>query len=65
MSSQPTTPARRLTAPDIAAKKGGTPIVSLTAYNAQTAALADRHCDFLLVATAWAWWCTAMTAPCQ
>ena len=49
MSSQPATPTRRLTAPDIAARKGGAPIVSLTAYNAQTAGLADNHCDFLLV----------------
>ena len=49
MSSQPATPQRRLTAPDIAAKKGVTPIVSLTAYHTHTAALADNHCDFLLV----------------
>lgn len=49
MSSQPTAPPRRLTAPDIAARKGAAPIVSLTAYNVQTAAIADAHCDFLLV----------------
>ncbi len=42
-------PIRRRTAPDIAARKGGEPIVSLTAYAASTAALADPHCDFLLV----------------
>jgi 3-methyl-2-oxobutanoate hydroxymethyltransferase len=36
-------------APDITARKGGAPIVSLTAYHAHTAAIADRHCDFLLV----------------
>ena len=40
---------RRITAPDIAARKGGEPIVSLTAYHAHTAKLADRYCDFLLV----------------
>lgn len=40
---------RRLTAPDIRARKGGAPIVSLTAYHAHTAAIADRYCDFLLV----------------
>lgn len=40
---------RRITAPDIAARKGGEPIVSLTAYHAHTAAIADAHCDFLLV----------------
>jgi 3-methyl-2-oxobutanoate hydroxymethyltransferase len=49
MSSQPTTPSKRITAPDIAAKKGVEPIVSLTAYHAHTAALADKYCDFLLV----------------
>ncbi|MEO0620008.1 MAG: 3-methyl-2-oxobutanoate hydroxymethyltransferase [Pseudomonadota bacterium] len=40
---------RRITAPEIAARKGDTPIVSLTAYHAHTAALADPHVDFLLV----------------
>ena len=49
MSSQPATPQRRITAPDIAAKKGVEPIVSLTAYHTHTAALADKYCDFLLV----------------
>jgi 3-methyl-2-oxobutanoate hydroxymethyltransferase len=49
MSSQPATPQRRITAPDIAAKKGVEPIVSLTSYHAHTAALADKYCDFLLV----------------
>src|SRR6185437_4485813 len=47
MSTQ--TEVKRVTAPDIRARKGGQPIVSLTAYHAHTAALADRHCDFLLV----------------
>ena len=42
-------PMRRVTAPDIAARKGGDPIVSLTAYHAHTAALADPYVDFLLV----------------
>lgn len=40
---------KRLMAPDIAARKGGAPIVSLTAYHAHTAAIADKYCDFLLV----------------
>ncbi len=40
---------RRITAPDIRARKGGEPIVSLTAYLAGMAALADPHVDFLLV----------------
>jgi 3-methyl-2-oxobutanoate hydroxymethyltransferase len=47
MSSQ--TPMKRLMAPDITAKKRREPIVSLTAYHAHTAAIADRYCDFLLV----------------
>jgi 3-methyl-2-oxobutanoate hydroxymethyltransferase len=47
MSQHP--PAKRLMAPDITAKKGGEPIVSLTSYHAHTAAIADKYCDFLLV----------------
>jgi 3-methyl-2-oxobutanoate hydroxymethyltransferase len=42
-------PVRRTTAPDITARKGGEPVVSLTAYHAHTAAIADPHVDFLLV----------------
>jgi 3-methyl-2-oxobutanoate hydroxymethyltransferase len=40
---------KRLTAPEILARKGGAPIVSLTAYHAHTAAIADKYVDFLLV----------------
>ena len=40
---------RRLTAPQIRARKGGDPIVSLTSYHAHTAAIVDRHADFILV----------------
>lgn len=41
---------KRLMAPDIAAmKRRGDPIVALTSYHAHTAAIADKHCDFLLV----------------
>jgi 3-methyl-2-oxobutanoate hydroxymethyltransferase len=40
---------RRMTAPDITARKGQEPIVSLTSYHAHTAAIADKYCDFLLV----------------
>lgn len=40
---------RRLTAPDIKARKGLEKIVSLTAYHAHTARLIDPHVDFLLV----------------
>ncbi len=36
-------------APDITALKGQRPVVSLTSYHAHTAAIADKHCDFLLV----------------
>jgi 3-methyl-2-oxobutanoate hydroxymethyltransferase len=45
----PLGPPKRITAPDIAARKGGEPIVSLTAYHAHTARLLDEHMDFLLV----------------
>ena len=40
---------KRLTAPDIFARKGGTPIVCLTSYHAHTARIADKHCDVILV----------------
>lgn len=42
-------PVRRVTVPQIAARKGGEPIVSLTSYHAHTAAIVDRHADFILV----------------
>ncbi|HEY5166682.1 MAG TPA: 3-methyl-2-oxobutanoate hydroxymethyltransferase [Pseudolabrys sp.] len=40
---------RRLTAPDILARKGGEPIVCLTSYHAHTASVVDKHCDVILV----------------
>jgi 3-methyl-2-oxobutanoate hydroxymethyltransferase len=40
---------RRLAAPDIAARKGQTPVVCLTAYTAPMAEILDDHCDLLLV----------------
>jgi 3-methyl-2-oxobutanoate hydroxymethyltransferase len=40
---------RRVTAPDIRARKGGEPIVCLTSYHAHTARLVDRFCDVILV----------------
>lgn len=49
MSSQKQETVRRLAAPDIMKRKGGEPIVCLTAYDAPTAALLDEHCDLLLV----------------
>lgn len=47
MSAQ--TAAPRITAVDIARRKGGEKIVSLTAYHAHTASIVDRYCDFILV----------------
>lgn len=47
MSKQ--TQTTRKTVKDIAAAKGGTPLVMLTAYDAPTAAILDAHCDILLV----------------
>jgi 3-methyl-2-oxobutanoate hydroxymethyltransferase len=41
--------SRRITAPDIAKRKGGTPIVALTAYHAHTARIIDPYVDVLLV----------------
>ncbi len=49
MSSQRPAPVRRVSAPDIAARKGGEPIVCLTAYSAPMAELLDEACDLLLV----------------
>lgn len=43
------TDVRRITAPDIRARKGGDPVVCLTAYSAPMAQLLDAHCDLLLV----------------
>ena len=40
---------RRLTAPDIRARKGGEPIVCLTSYHAHTARILDAYCDVILV----------------
>lgn len=40
---------KRLTAPDIRARKNAEPIVALTSYHAHTAAIADMYVDFLLV----------------
>lgn len=47
MSAQNT--IKRMTAPQITARKGGEPIVCLTAYDAPTAGLLDEHCDLILV----------------
>ena len=47
MSAQSKT--RRITAPEIRARKGGEPIVCLTAYDAPMARILDPHCDLLLV----------------
>jgi 3-methyl-2-oxobutanoate hydroxymethyltransferase len=43
------TDIRRVTAPEIRARKGGEPIVCLTAYTAPVAEILDPHCDLLLV----------------
>ena len=47
MSAQ--TQTRQKTVKDIAAAKGGDPLVCLTAYTAPMAELLDPHCDLLLV----------------
>src|SRR5206468_4876556 len=39
----------RITAPQIRARKGGEPIVSLTSYHAHTARIIDPFVDFILV----------------
>ena len=42
-------PLKRLTVPAIRRRKGGEPVVMLTAYTVRTAQLLDPHCDMLLV----------------
>ena len=49
MSTEPSKPVRRMTVPQLAARKGGEPIVSLTSYHAHTAAIVDKFADFILV----------------
>jgi 3-methyl-2-oxobutanoate hydroxymethyltransferase len=41
--------SRRISVPEIKARKGREPIVSLTCYHAHTAKLLDRHVDVMLV----------------
>ena len=49
MSIQTQETVKRISVPDIAGRKGGEPIVCLTAYDAPMAAMLDPHCDVLLV----------------
>jgi 3-methyl-2-oxobutanoate hydroxymethyltransferase len=42
-------PMKRLTIPAVRARKGGEPLVMLTAYTVRMAQLLDPHCDLLLV----------------
>ncbi|RUU14507.1 3-methyl-2-oxobutanoate hydroxymethyltransferase [Mesorhizobium sp. USDA-HM6] len=41
--------SKAVTPPDIRARKGGVPLVCLTAYTTPIAKLVDRHCDIVLV----------------
>jgi 3-methyl-2-oxobutanoate hydroxymethyltransferase len=49
VSAQTPDAGRRISAADITARKGKTPIVCLTAYSAPMASILDEHCDVLLV----------------
>lgn len=42
-------PMKRVTVPAVLKRKGGEPLVMLTAYTVRTAQLFDPHCDLLLV----------------
>ena len=46
---QPHQPMKRLTVPRIRQRKGGEPLVMLTAYTVRMAQIMDPHCDMLLV----------------
>ena len=49
MSAQRQETVKRIAAPDIAAAKGKTPVVCLTAYTTPVAEILDEHCDLMLV----------------
>lgn len=49
MSTTTKTADKRITVPEIMARKGGEPIISLTAYTTPMARLLDEHMDILLV----------------
>src|SRR5271154_1408558 len=49
MSAQREETVRRITANEISARKGKTPVVCLTAYSAPMAEVLDEYCDVLLV----------------
>lgn len=49
MSAQKETRVERMTVPTVLARKGGTPLVVLTAYTTPMAKLLDPHSDILLV----------------
>src|ERR1700691_736122 len=49
MSAQREEAIRRISAPDITARKGREPVVCLTAYTTPVAAILDEVCDLLLV----------------
>ena len=42
-------PLRSLLPPEIMVRKGGTPLVALTAYTTPVARLVDPYCDIVLV----------------
>ncbi|CAN5304448.1 3-methyl-2-oxobutanoate hydroxymethyltransferase [soil metagenome] len=48
-ASRAAPPLKKLTVPAIRRRKGGEPLVMLTAYTARMAQLLDPHCDVLLV----------------
>ena len=50
MSNEPR--EKRITTRDIRARKGGAPIVCLTAYSAPMARILDPHVDLLLIGDA-------------
>lgn len=56
---------KRLTAVDIRARKGGDPLVCLTAYTTPIARLTDPHCDVLLVGNSLGMVIYGLTRPCR
>ena len=49
---------KRISVPEIQARKGGEPIVSLTAYSAPMASFLDPHTDLFIVGGFRSAWCS-------
>ena len=65
--ARPADPERKpMTVPKIRGRKGGDPLVMITAYDATFARMLDEAgADMLWWATRWAWWSRGKTPRCR